>query len=121
MKDIITHEQYTKALLEIEELIDKVDDSTPKEDPIAEKLMQAYDIVEEYEEMYYQIGTPSLINVIKLRMQELKIKNKDLALLLDSTPSRISEYLNGKREITLKIARQLHKKLNIDSDIILNE
>ena len=121
MEDIITQDQYTRALLEIEQLIDKVDDSTPKEDPLAVKLMEASDIVEEYEEMYYQIGTPSLIDVIKLRMQELKIKNKDLAVLLGTTPSRISEYLSGKREITLKIARQLHKKLNIDSDIILND
>ena len=32
---------------------------------------------------------------------------------------RISDYLNGKREITLNVAKALHQKLNIDGDIIL--
>jgi HTH-type transcriptional regulator/antitoxin HigA len=52
-------------------------------------------------------------------MFENKLKQKDLALLLETSTSRISEYLNGKRDITIEIARALHKKLNIDSDIIL--
>jgi hypothetical protein len=56
---------------------------------------------------------------IELRMFEMKLKQKDLALLLETSTSRISEYLNGKRDITIEIARALHKKLNIDSDIIL--
>jgi HTH-type transcriptional regulator/antitoxin HigA len=53
-------------------------------------------------------------------MSELQLKNKDLAKLLGTTPSRISEYLNGKRDISLKIAKALQQKQNIDSDIILN-
>ena len=41
----------------------------------------------------------------------MQLKNKDLAKLLGITPSRISEYLNGKRDITLKVARGLQQKL----------
>ncbi len=52
-------------------------------------------------------------------MFEKKLKQKDLAVLLNTSTSRISEYLNGKRDITIEIAHALHKKLNIDSDIIL--
>ena len=52
--------------------------------------------------------------VIELRMFEMKLKQKDLAELLETSTSRISEYLNGKRDITIEIARSLHKKLNID-------
>jgi HTH-type transcriptional regulator/antitoxin HigA len=59
------------------------------------------------------------MEVVELRMFELGLKRKDLALLLNTSASRISEYLNGKREITLEVAKGLHKKLNIDSDIIL--
>ena len=119
MKNIISHEQYAKALLAIEELIDKVDGIEDENNPELKRLLEASDIVEAYEELHYEIGMPSLIDVIRLRMEELKIKNKDLAKLLGTTSSRISEYLNGKREISLNVARQLHKKLNIDSDIIL--
>ncbi len=121
MDNIITHEQYAKALLIIEKLIDKVDDSEDKNNLDLQEFLEASDIVEEYEELHYEIGMPSLIDVIRLRMEELKIKNKDLAKIIGTTPSRISEYLNGKREISLNVARQLHKKLNIDSDIILQE
>ena len=52
-------------------------------------------------------------------MFEMKLKQKDLAEILETSTSRISEYLNGKRDITIQIARALHKNLNIDSDIIL--
>ncbi|WP_239986589.1 MULTISPECIES: helix-turn-helix domain-containing protein [Arenibacter] len=57
--------------------------------------------------------------MIDLRMFEMGLKRKDLAPLLDTSASRISDYLNGKREITLTLAKALHQKLNIDSDIIL--
>ncbi|MFW9875147.1 MAG: type II toxin-antitoxin system HigA family antitoxin [Candidatus Thorarchaeota archaeon] len=119
MENIITHEQYTNALLIIEELINKVEDIEDDNNPELQRFLDASDIVEQYEELHYEIGMPSLIDVIRLRMEELKIKNNDLAKLIGTTPSRISEYLNGKREITLNVARELHKKLNIDSDIIL--
>ncbi|MBN1118572.1 MAG: helix-turn-helix domain-containing protein [Bacteroidales bacterium] len=119
MKKIISHEQYTKSLLTIEELIDKVDGIVDENNPELKRFIEASDMVEAYEELHYEIGMPSLIDVIRLRMEELKLKNKDLAKLLGTTSSRISEYLNGKREISLNVARELHKKLNIDSDIIL--
>ena len=39
--------------------------------------------------------------------------------MLNVSPSRISEYLNGKSEPTLKVARWLRSELGIDADIIL--
>lgn len=117
---MITHEEYIKANLIVESLIDRVDDSTPPDSEIMKKFLTASDIVESYEEIHFQLGLPSLTDVIRLRMSEMKLKNKDLAILLDTTPSRISEYLNGKRDITLNVAKTMHRKLNIDSDIILN-
>ena len=52
-------------------------------------------------------------------MFEMKLNQKKLAALLETTSSRISEYLGGKREMPLEVAKKLHVKLNIDSDIIL--
>lgn len=120
MKDIIAHEDYVKANLMVESLIDKIDDTMDKDNGLMLDFINASDIVEKYEEINYPIGLPSLVEVIRLRMSEMRLKNKDLAKLLNTTPSRISEYLNGKRDITLTVARVLHRKLNIDSDIILN-
>jgi len=115
----ITHKAYVRANIRLEELINQVDDNTPDTDLLAIELMEVSDIIEAYEEQHHAIGLPSLNEVIELRMFEMKLKKKDLAVLLNTSASRISEYLSGKREITLNVARALRQKLNIDSDIIL--
>ena len=119
MKTTITFEEYTKANLRLEELINKVDDSTPEDSPLAQEFLEVTDIIEQYEEIHYPMELPTLQEMIELRMFEMDLKRKDLAELLNISASRVSEYLNGKREITLKVAKDLHKKLNIDADIIL--
>lgn len=115
----ITENLYNEAEARIEELLPLVEENTPKNDPNLIELNKAAEIVEAYELEHYPIGTPTLKEVIELRMFEKRLKQKDLAALLETSTSRISEYLNGKRDITIEIARALHKKLNIDSDIIL--
>lgn len=119
MSKLISHEAYIKANLRLEELIDVVDDNTPTDDPLAKEFMNISDIIEQYEEIHFPIGLPTLQEMIELRMFEMGLKRKDLATLLNTSASRISDYLNGKREITLNVAKALHQKLNIDSDIIL--
>lgn len=113
---MISLKAYTNAQLRLEELltIKNVEDSK-----YSEELIEVSDCIEAYEEIHFSIGMPSLKEVIELRMFELKLKQKDLAKLLNVSASRISEIFTGKREVTLSIAKALHKKLNIDSDIIL--
>ena len=58
------------------------------------------------------------------RIEELlKVVSNDtptkLSELLNVSPSRISEYLSGKCEPTLKVAREISRKLNIDANIVL--
>lgn len=116
----ISESKYRQAKARIEELLQLVDESTTKENSKMQELVELSDLVESYESVHFAIGTPSLREVIELRMFEMKLKQKDLAELLETSTSRISEYLNGKRDITIEIARALNKKLNIDSDIILH-
>lgn len=115
----LTESEYKKATARIEELLKMVSDETPEDNPLLKELIVLSDLVENYEKEHYPIGMPTLKEVIELRMFERKLKQKDLAELLNTSTSRISEYLNGKRDITIEIARALYKKLNIDSDIIL--
>jgi HTH-type transcriptional regulator/antitoxin HigA len=115
----ITLSEYERANARIEELLKLVDKDTPKDNPYLNELVALSDLAENYETTHSPIGIPSLREVIELCMFEMKLKQKDLALLLETSSSRISEYLNGKRDITIEIAWALHKKLNIDSDIIL--
>ncbi len=117
--DTISHKQYVEANLRLEELLKEVDDNTPEDSPLSKELIEVSDIIEQYEEIHFPMGLPTLQEMIELRMFEMGLKRKDLAALLNTSASRISDYLNGKREITLKVAKALHQKLNIDSDIIL--
>jgi HTH-type transcriptional regulator/antitoxin HigA len=96
-----------------------VDVNTPSDDSLAKEFIKNSGIIEQYEEIHFTIGLPTLQEMIELRMFEMGLKRKDLAVLLNTSASRISDYLNGKREITLNVAKALHQKLNIDSDIIL--
>jgi len=115
----INEKQYKEAEAKIEKLLPLIDDNTSIDDPNLIELIRVSEIIESFESEHYPIRTPSLKEMIELRMFEMKLKQKDLAELLETSTSRISEYLNGKRDITIEIARALHKKLNIDSDIIL--
>lgn len=115
----IARKQYVKANLRLEELIKVVDDSTPSENPLIKEFLEASNLIEQYEEVHYPIGLPSLIEVIELRMLEMNLKRKDLTTILGTTESRIKDYLKGEREITFDHAKTLHQKLNIDGDIIL--
>lgn len=61
----------------------------------------------------------SLTDMIELKMYQMKLKQKDLAELLEISPSRLSEVMNGKRKINLELAKRLHSKMNIDAEFIL--
>ncbi len=119
MARINTEIQYEKALERIDELLLLVDNKTSNKDKNYIELDLLSDLVSEYEEVYFPVEKPSLPDIIRLRMAELKISQKKLASILNVSPSRISEYLNGKSEPTLKIARLLRDELKIDADIIL--
>jgi len=78
------------------------------------------DEIADYEEVHYPFEPESLKDMIELRMYQRKLKQKDVAEILGTTPSRISEILNGKRKLTLDQAKGLYKKLNIDAELILS-
>lgn len=119
MAELENERQYEVMLERIEELLPLVSNETPVTDRYMIELVVISNLVEEYEEKYYPIEMPTLAEIIKDEMEERGITQKQLAELLGVSPSRISEYMTGKAEPTLKVARQLHQKLDIDADFIL--
>ncbi|NDV58308.1 type II toxin-antitoxin system HigA family antitoxin [Bacteroides sp. 519] len=119
MKTITNELEYKAIMSRIDELVEIVDDDTPKTTKEYVELDILTDLVVAYEKEHYKIEKPSLTDVIKLRMYEMRISQKKLSEIIGVSPSRVSEYLSGKGEPTLNIARQISKKLNIDADIVL--
>lgn len=115
----MTEKQYKVACERIEELLKKVGNETSENDKNYIELDFLSDLVADYEEKYFPVETPSLQDVIKLRMYEMGISQVKLSEILNVSPSRISEYLTGKSEPTLKVAREISKKLKIDASVVL--
>ena len=103
----ITKEQYQFALTRIEELLPLVDDNTPANDRHAVELTMMSDVVIEYEKEHFPIGKPTVAELIELSLEENNMTQKQLANEVGVSPSRISDYVSGRAEPTLKIARLL--------------
>lgn len=111
--------QYDWVMNRVEELLPLVDDNTPTDDRNSIELELLSNLVADYSEAHYAIGTPSLADVLKLRMYELHMTQKELAEKLGISPARLSEYMTGKREPTLPVARTLVKNLSISPNVVL--
>lgn len=119
MTQIKNETQYKAAQQRIEELLKVVTNDTPANDKNFIELDLISDLVADYEEMHYPVKPLSLVETMELRMYEMGLTRKNLSEMLNLSKSTISEILLGKREPTLKTAREISKKLNIDASVVL--
>lgn len=119
MAKIKSEKQYKATCARVEELLRVVGNDTPTDDKNYIELDLISDLVADYEQERFPIEAPSLVDVLKLRMYEMGLTQTKLSEMLNVSPSRISEYLSGKCEPTLKVAREMSRKLNIDANIVL--
>jgi HTH-type transcriptional regulator/antitoxin HigA len=119
MSRLLTEEQYNWAVARVEELLPLVGEDTPTSDPASIELEILSNLVADYSDEHFAIGDPDLASVIREHMHEQNLSQKELAEKLGVSPSRVSEYLNGKAEPTLSVARRIHTVLHIDAGIIL--
>lgn len=116
---IKSEKEYSAIVERIEELLSNPENIDNPDAKGYVELNLLSDLVADYEETFHPIKTPTLAEAIKLRMQERGLNQKALSEFLGVSTSRISEYLNGKNEPTLKVAREISKKLDIEASIVL--
>ena len=119
MAQIKNEVAYNAAMKRIEELEELVGDNTPETDPLYLELDMLVDMVEEYEDIHYPIGSPSLIDTIRLRMYEMGLTQQKVASMLGISAPRMSAIMNGKAEPSLALARTMCQKLNIEPSVAL--
>ncbi|MCP2045350.1 type II toxin-antitoxin system HigA family antitoxin [Pontibacter sp. HSC-36F09] len=115
IKLIKTEEDYQLALQRLEEIFDAEPDTQD-----GDELEILSFLIDSYEKEYFPIEAPDPIEAVKFRMEQLGIKQKDLAEVL-GFKSRVSEVLNRKRKLTLEMIRNLHKTLNIPTNVLIQE
>ena len=119
MAQIKSEAAYRAALKRIDELLPLTGDDVPADDPNMLEMDILCDMVEEYEDIHYPIGQPTLPDVIKLRMYERNMTQKNVAEMLNISPSRLSELMHGKTNPTFDLARTICQKLNIEPSVVL--
>lgn len=113
VKPIKTKKDYSQAIERLEMLFD-----AQKGTPQGDELEVLSILIEKYEDEHFPLGLPDPIEAIKFRMEQLGYNQVDLAKVV-GLKSRASEILNRKRKLSLDMIRQLHDKLHIPTDVLI--
>lgn len=113
LKPIRSEKEYHLGLKRLEVIFDAPIDT--KEGDEAEILSL---LIENYEDEHYAIGAPDPIEAIKIRMEELNMRQKDLIGIIGGK-SRVSEILNRKKRLTIDMVRELEQTLQISASVLV--
>jgi HTH-type transcriptional regulator/antitoxin HigA len=75
-------------------------------------------LIEAYESARWPRRTPSLPDLLTYLMDQHGLSRADLVPLL-GTPSRVSEVLTGKRELSMSMVRRLRDRFQISADLLI--
>jgi HTH-type transcriptional regulator/antitoxin HigA len=113
-KPIKSELDYRNALQRLEIIFDAPVDSIEGDEAEILSLL-----IENYENEHYPIEAPDPIEGIKIRMEELNMRQQDLVGILGGK-SRVSEILNKKKRLTVDMIRKLEKTLQISASVLVN-
>jgi len=112
---IRNEKDYQKALDRLEDIFD-----AKKGTEQGDELEVLSILIDQYENENFPIGMPDPIEAIKFRMEQMGMKQKDLAELV-GFKSRVSEILNKKRKLTLDMIRKLNTTLHIPTEVLVQD
>jgi HTH-type transcriptional regulator / antitoxin HigA len=113
IKPIRGKADYERALRRVEELWD-----SPKGSSESDELDILATLIEAYEREHYPIDLPDPIEAIRFRLEQ---KGKDSRALIGviGQRTRVYEVLSGKRPLSLNMIRNLHEKLGIPAEVLI--
>jgi HTH-type transcriptional regulator / antitoxin HigA len=115
IKLIKTEEDYQVALNRLEVIFDAKSGTIESDEADILGLM-----IDEYEKKHYPIEAPDPIEAIKIRMEELNLKQVDLADTIGGK-NRVSEIMNRKRKLTVEMIRNLTGRLNLSPGLLIHD
>jgi HTH-type transcriptional regulator / antitoxin HigA len=113
IKPIRGETDYERALRRVEELWD-----SPEGSAESDELDILTTLIEAYERAHYPIDLPDPIEAIKFRLEQ---KGKDSRALVGiiGQRTRVYEVMRGKRPLSLNMIRNLHEKLDIPAEVLI--
>lgn len=112
---IRNEKDYQKALERLEDIFD-----SKKNTEEGDELEILSILIDQYENENFPIGMPDPIEAIKFRMEQMGMKQKDLAEIV-GFKSRVSEILSKKRKLTLDMIRKLNTTLHIPTEVLVQD
>ena len=113
IKPIKTEKDYNQALERLEVIFD-----AKKGTKEGDELEILGILIDNYENEFFPINLPDPIEAIKFRMEQLDYSQNDFATVI-GLQSRESEILNKKRKLSLEMIRNLHDKLKIPTEVLI--
>lgn len=113
IRPIKTENDYEQALQRLEVIFDAKPDTAE-----GDELEVLGILIDEYEQSHFPIDLPDPIEAVKFRMEQMGYTQNDLAEVI-GLKSRASEVLNKKRKLSLNMIRNLHNKMNIPTEVLI--
>lgn len=114
IRPIKTEQDYNDSIKRVEVLWGAKKDTLE-----GDELDLLITLIESYEMKHYPIAPPDPIDAIKFRMEQMGMAKSDMVKYFGSQ-SRVSEILNRKRGLTLKMVKSLYKELKIPAEVLLD-
>lgn len=112
---IENEQQYQEYLARIDELFE-----APEGSEEAKELDLLALLVNKYEEENYPLSVPDPIEFIKIRMEDLGLKDKDLVPYIGDK-AVVSKILNRRRKLSIDMIRSLHSGLGFPLDVLVQD
>jgi HTH-type transcriptional regulator / antitoxin HigA len=118
IKVLKSEKEYNEACKRVYSLINSKSELIEPESTEGQELELLSLLIEKYEQEHYKSEAPSPIEAIRFRMEQMNLKQIDIAPLLGGE-TRVSEVLNGKRALTLKMIILLNRYLGIPLESLI--
>ena len=82
------------------------------------RLVAQARLIEAYERSRWSRSVPTLPDLLNYLMDQHDLLRSDLVPML-GTASRVSEVMNGKRELSMNMVRRLRERFNISADLLI--
>ena len=115
LKPIRTEQSYDEALDRVDVLMDLDPKMGSEEGDELEILVM---LIEKYEEKFWNIEEPDPIEAIKVRMEQMHLKQKDLVPFIGNK-SKVSEVINGKIGLSLSMISKLSVGLHLPLELLI--
>lgn len=117
-KILKTETEYNEACERVYELIHSIESDIDPNTQEGEEIELLSLLIERYEQEHYPMNAPSPIEAIRFRMEQMNLKQADVAPLFGGK-TRVSEVMNGKRALTLKMITLLNRYLGIPLESLI--